>query len=163
MIERKGPRADAPEQARAGFLRGLAGLEHTLEERDDKKARVLFAIIRERGRAVAELVAELLPQAIQQLPWPKSMRWGSGDFRWVRPLQSILCLLDGAVVRFEVAGVAAADTTRGHRFMAPEPFAVRDFADYVVKLRGAKVILDGAERRALIANAAPMSWRRPRA
>ena len=79
------------------------------------------------------------------------MRWGSGDFRWVRPLQSILCLFDGEVVPFEVAGIAAGDATRGHRFMAPEPFAVRDFADYVVKLREAKVILDGAERRAIIA------------
>ena len=61
------------------------------------------------GRAVAELVAELLPQAIGRLPWPKSMRWGDGDFRWVRPLQSVLCLLDGSVVPFELAGVSSGD------------------------------------------------------
>ena len=103
---------------------------------------------------MAELVAELLPQAIGRLPWPKSMRWGGGDFRWVRPLQSMLCLLDGTVVPFELAGVASGDRTRGHRFLAPEPFAVRDFADYVVKLRHARVILDGAERRAIIARRA---------
>jgi glycyl-tRNA synthetase beta chain len=154
VVERKGPRADAPEQARAGFLRGLAGLDHTLEEREEKKSRVLFAVLRERGRAVAELLAELVPQAVHKLPWPKSMRWGTGDFRWVRPLQSILCLFDGHVVPFAVQGIAAGDTTCGHRFMAPEPFAVRDFADYVVKLRAAKVMLDGAERRSLIARAA---------
>ena len=82
------------------------------------------------------------------------MRWGSADFRWVRPLQSILCLFDGKVVPFQVAGISSGDTTRGHRFMAPAPFTVRDFADYVVKLREAKVILDGAERRAMIAQAA---------
>jgi glycyl-tRNA synthetase beta chain len=151
VVERKGPRADAPEQARAGFLRGLAGVEHTLEEREDKKARVLFAVIRERGRDVGELLAELVPQAIQRLPWPKSMRWGSGDFRWVRPLQSVLCLFDGRVVPFEVGGVRSGDATRGYRSMAPEPFPVRDFADYVVRLREAKVILDGAERREIIA------------
>ena len=150
VVERKGPRADAPEQARAGFLRGLAGQDYELEEREDKKARVLFALVRERGRAVADLLAELLPQVIGRLPWPKSMRWGAGDFRWVRPLQSVLCLLDGAIVPFAVGGVAAGELTRGHRFLAPEPFAVRDFADYVVKLRNARVILDGAERRALI-------------
>ncbi|MEK0084823.1 glycine--tRNA ligase subunit beta [Benzoatithermus flavus] len=154
VIERKGPRADAPEQAKAGFLRGLAGLDYTLEEREEKKSRVVFAIVRERGRKVGELLAELVPQAVQRLPWPKSMRWGSGDFRWVRPLHGILCLFDGKVVPFAVGGIESGDTTRGHRFMAPEPFAVRDFADYVVKLREAKVMLDGAERRALIEKAA---------
>jgi glycyl-tRNA synthetase beta chain len=154
VVERKGPRADAPEQARAGFLRGLAGVEHILEEREDKKARVLFAVIRERGRETGELLAELVPQAIQRLPWPKSMRWGSGDFRWVRPLQSVLCLCDGRVVPFEVGGVRSGDATCGHRFMAPEPFAVRDVADYVVRLREAKVILDGAERREIVAREA---------
>jgi glycyl-tRNA synthetase beta chain len=154
VVERKGPRADAPEGARAGFLRGLAGLDYSLEEREEKKSRVVYALVRERGRRVADLLAELLPGAIQRLPWPKSMRWGTGDFRWVRPLQSILCLLDGEVVRFGIAGVEAGAVTCGHRFMAPEPFAVRDFADYVVKLRAAKVILDGAERRALIARGA---------
>ena len=76
---------------------------------------------------------------------------GLGEFRWVRPLQSILCLFDGEVVPFTIGGVKPANATRGHRFMAPEPFAVRDFADYVAKLREAKVMLDGAERRAMIA------------
>jgi glycyl-tRNA synthetase beta chain len=82
------------------------------------------------------------------------MRWGADDFRWVRPLQLILCLFDGNVVPFDVAGIASDNVTRGHRFMAPAPFAVRDFADYVVKLREAKVVLDGAKRRATIARAA---------
>ncbi len=154
VVERKGPRADAPEQARAGFLRGLSGLDYTLEEREDRKAKVVFALVREQGRAVSALLGELLPAVIGRLPWPKSMRWGDGDFRWVRPLQSILCLLDGEIVAFTVGGVTASNRTRGHRFMAPEPFAVRDFADYVVKLRAAKVILDGAERRAIIARRA---------
>jgi glycyl-tRNA synthetase beta chain len=154
VVERKGPRAEAPEVARAGFLRGLAGLDYTLEEREEKKGRSVFALVREHGRRSAELLAELVPEVVQRLTWPKSMRWGSGEFRWVRPLQSILCLLDGEVVRFELAGIEADNLTRGHRFMAPEPLPVRDFADYVVKLRGAKVILDGAERRAMIARAA---------
>lgn len=154
VVERKGPRADAPEQARAGFLRGLAGLDYTLEEREEKKGRLVFALVREHGRTSAELLAQLVPEVVQRLTWPKSMRWGAGEFRWVRPLQSILCLLDGEVVRFELAGIEAGEVTHGHRFMAPEPMPVRDFADYVVKLRGAKVILDGAERRAMIARAA---------
>ncbi|MGD9507919.1 MAG: glycine--tRNA ligase subunit beta [Geminicoccaceae bacterium] len=154
VVERKGPRADAPEQARAGFLRGLAGLDYEIEERQDRKSRVLFALVRETGRATAELLAELVPAVIERVPWPKSMRWGTGEFRWVRPLQSILCLFDGAVVPFTLAGLASGSETRGHRFMAPEPFAVRNFADYVVRLRDAKVVLDGSERRELIARRA---------
>lgn len=153
-VERKGPRADAPEQARAGFLRGLQGLDYKLEEREEKKSRVLFAIVREPGRPAAVLLAEILPQAIHKLPWPKSMRWGAGEFRWVRPLQSILCLLDGQVVPFEVGGIASGRVTRGHRFLAPEAFEVADFAGYVAGLRRAKVMLDGAERREVIARRA---------
>ena len=154
MVERKGPRVDAPEQARAGFLRGLAGVEHTLEEREDKKAKVLFAIIREHGRPLIEPLAELVPQAIQRLPWPKSMRWGSARL----PLGATAAV-DTMPVRWQGravpgAGISSGDATRGHRFLAPAPFTVRDFAEYVVKLREAKVILDGAERRAMIAQAA---------
>jgi glycyl-tRNA synthetase beta chain len=154
VVERKGPRADAPEQARAGFLRGLTGLDHTIEEREDRKSRVLFALVRESGRATTDLLAELIPAVVERVPWPKSMRWGSGEFRWVRPLQSVLCVFDGAVVPFALAGIASGSETRGHRFMAPASVTVRDFADYVVRLREAKVILDGAERRALIARRA---------
>ena len=106
------------------------------------------------ARATINFLQDELPKLIANLAWPKSMRWGSGDFRWVRPLQSILCLLDGEVVRFAVAGIEPGDHTRGHRFLGPKPFAVRDFADYVVKLRAANVVLDGAERRALIARGA---------
>ena len=107
MVERKGPRVG---RAGAGARRlpaRPADLDYTLEEREDQKARVLFALVREQGRPVSELLAELLPAVITRLPWPKSMRWGDGDFRWVRPLQSILCLLDGAVVRFDVGGIAS--------------------------------------------------------
>lgn len=154
VVERKGPRADAPEAARAGFLRGLEGLEYTLEEREEKKGRLIFASVRERGRSGAELLAELVPQAIHRLPWPKSMRWGEGEFRWVRPLHSILCLFDGEVVRFTVGGIDSGNVTRGHRFMAPEPFPVRDFADYVGRLREGKVVLDGVERCQIIAQGA---------
>ena len=82
------------------------------------------------------------------------MRWGSGRLRWVRPLHSILCLFDGKVVDFEIAGIKSGKKTRGHRFMAPEPFAVKNFADYVEKLREAKVVLDGDERARIILDGA---------
>ena len=122
VVERKGPRA-MRRQARAEASCVARGLDYALEERDDKKARVLFALVRERGRPVAELLAELLPQAIAALPGRSRCAGAIGEFRWVRPLQSILCLLDGAWCRSRSAGrVGRPD--RGHRFMAPEPFAV---------------------------------------
>jgi glycyl-tRNA synthetase beta chain len=82
------------------------------------------------------------------------MRWGAGKLRWVRPLHAILCQLDGKVVPFEVDGIRSGKETRGHRFMAPKPFAVKGFADYVRKLRAAKVVLDGEERAKLILDGA---------
>ncbi len=148
--ERKGPRADAPAQAIEGFLRSTGLTREQLEERADKKGAVLFAVIEKPGRKAPEIVAEVLDATIRNFPWPKSMRWGAGSLRWVRPLHSILCLLSdeaGAeVVPLTVDGIAAGNVTRGHRFLAPEPFAVSGFEDYAAKLKRARVILDAEER-----------------
>jgi glycyl-tRNA synthetase beta chain len=146
-IERRGPRADAPQAARDGFLKSLPEEAYTLEERDEKKGKAVFAVFTQPGRATAEVIAELIPDALTRFPWPKSMRWGGGETRWVRPLQSILCLLDGRVVPFRFGAVEGGDVTAGHRFMAPAAFTVSGFADYTAKLLAAKVVLDPAERR----------------
>ncbi|RNF33747.1 glycine--tRNA ligase subunit beta [Paracoccus methylarcula] len=152
--ERKGPRVDAPEKALEGFLRGAGLTRDQLEKRDDKKGQVWFATIEKPGRPAAVIVAEVLETAIRSFPWPKSMRWGGGSLRWVRPLHSILCILTDetgtSVVPLTVEGIAAGDTTRGHRFMSPEPFAVTGFEDYAAKLRRARVMLDHDEREAAI-------------
>ena len=156
--ERKGPRADAPEKALEGFLRSTGLTKDQLELRDEKKGQVYFAVIERPGRPAAEIVAEVLDRTIRDFPWPKSMRWGSGTLRWVRPLHSILCILSheaGAeVVPLEVDGIVSGDTTRGHRFMAPDAFSVTNFEDYAAKLRRAKVMLDTGEREAAIAQEA---------
>lgn len=149
--EKKGPRVDAPEAAIKGFLKsaGLASIAQA-ERREDKKGAYYMALIEKRGRATEEVVAGIVPEIVRSFPWPKSMRWGSGRLRWVRPLHSILCLFDGKIVPFEIDGIESGKETRGHRFMAPEPFNVKGFADYREKLRKAKVILDGEERARLI-------------
>ncbi len=148
--ERKGPRTDAPEKALEGFLRSTGLTKDQLEARDDKKGQVWFAVIDKPGRPAAEIVAEVLEAAIRHFPWPKSMRWGDGNLRWVRPLHSILCILSdesGAnVVPMEIEGLAAGDRTEGHRFMAPGPIQVTSFADYDAKLKQAYVILSAEER-----------------
>ncbi len=153
--ERKGPRVGAPEQALAGFLKsaGLSSIDQA-EIREDKKGSFYVALIEKPGRAAADVIAEIVPEIVKNFPWPKSMRWGSGRLRWVRPLHSILCLLDGKVVDFEIEGIKSGKETKGHRFMAPKSFAVKSFKDYAAKLKDAFVILDGDERATLILNAA---------
>ncbi len=153
--ERKGPRLDAPEPAIEGFLKsaGLGSVDQA-ERRDDKKGNFYVALLERPGRPTAEVVAGIVPEIVRGFPWSKSMRWGEGRLRWVRPLHSILCLLDGKVVDFEIDGLRSGKETRGHRFMAPEPFAVKSFKDYAEKLREAKVILDSAERASIILESA---------
>ena len=148
--ERKGPRVDAPEAAIEGFLRGAGVSRDALETREDKKGEIYVARITHQGRDAADIIAELVPSVIRNFQWPKSMRWGAGSLRWVRPLHSILCLLTdeagAGVVPFEVDDIVAGDKTRGHRFMAPDAFAVSSFEDYEAKLKRAHVILRADER-----------------
>jgi glycyl-tRNA synthetase beta chain len=149
--EKKGPRVGAPDAAVQGFLKsaGLKSLQQA-EVRADKKGDFYVALIERPGRATPEVVAEIVPGIVRNFPWPKSMRWGSGKLRWVRPLHSILCLFAGKVVPFEIEGIKSGKETRGHRFLAPQPFSVKSFKDYEEKLRAAYVVLDPREREASI-------------
>lgn len=154
--ERKGPRVGAPEQALAGFLKaaGLASIKDAEIAKDDKKGDYYVARLEKPGRAAKEIIAEVVPAVAAKFPWPKSMRWGTGKTTWVRPLHSIVCLLDGKVMPFEIEGVEAGDTTRGHRFHGNEPFAVKGALDYAERLETHKVILDAKARAALISDQA---------
>ena len=154
--ERKGPRVGAPDKAIEGFL-GAAGLDSLdqCEKRDmGKGGEIWFAVSERQGVATTQALADLLGTVLADLPWPKSMRWGATGFRWVRPLHSVLALFDGKAIDFAVdlqgGSVPAGARTSGHRFLAPDAFAVSSFADYRVKLRDAKVLIDPAERRAII-------------
>ena len=159
--EKKGPRVGAPEQAVQGFLKG-AGLKSVGEAqivKDEKKGDYYVAKIEKPGRPAPEIVAEVLRETILGFPWPKTMRFNrrlenGTELRWIRPLHVILLTLDGKVVPFEIAGIKAGNTTRGHRFHGNEPFKVSDFADYAKALKSHKVILDGEARSALISEAA---------
>ncbi|MEM8574433.1 MAG: glycine--tRNA ligase subunit beta [Pseudomonadota bacterium] len=153
--ERKGPRVGAPDKAIQGFLKsaGLGSVDEA-QTREEKKGSYYVAVIEKTGRPSADVIAEIVPEIVKTFPWPKSMRWGAGKLRWVRPLHSILCLFGGKVVDFEIDGIKSGEHTRGHRFMAPKEFAVTDFADYEAKLRKAYVILDSDLRAAKILDAA---------
>ncbi|WP_321831797.1 glycine--tRNA ligase subunit beta [Thalassovita sp.] len=149
--ERKGPKVGAPEKAIEGFLRGAGLTMDQLEERDTPKGAVYFATIEKPGRPAAAIIAEALEGAIRNFPWPKSMRWGAGSLRWVRPLHSILCILtneagEAEVVDLDIDGITSGNTTEGHRFMGEGRFAVTSFEDYSLKLKRNHVVLDPAER-----------------
>ncbi len=149
--ERKGPRVGAPDAAIQGFLRstGVDRVEE-LEIRPDKKSNFYVAEIEKKGSPAADVVAGIVPEIVHAFPWPKSMRWGDGRLRWVRPLHSVLCLFDGKLVPFAVDGIESGTATRGHQFMAPKPFNVKGFDDYAAKLRQAYVVLDANERMVTI-------------
>ncbi|MFN9009875.1 MAG: glycine--tRNA ligase subunit beta [Hyphomonadaceae bacterium] len=150
--ERKGPKVDAPAQAIEGFLRG-AGLTDIGQARvvsDPKKGDFYVADLVKPGRATPDALAEIVPDIIRNFPWPKSMRWGEGTLRWVRPLHRILAVFDGEIVLFDVDGIAASNISEGHRFHGTGTFEVKDFEDYEAKLSAAHVVLDRDQRKAQI-------------
>ena len=152
--ERKGPKVGAPDKAVEGFLRGagLTSIDQAEIQSDPKKGEFYVARIETPGRSAADIIAEAVPAIIRSFSWPKSMRWGSGDLRWVRPLHRILCVLDGAVVPFSVEGIESANQTEGHRVHGRGPFTVTGLADYHGQLEGpGHVRLARADRKQAIA------------
>ena len=148
--ERKGPRVGAPDKALEGFLKSVGLTKDQLQTQSDKKGEFYVAVTEQKGRPTADVIADIMPQIIREFHWPKSMRWGAGSLRWVRPLHSILCVFDGAVVPFDVDGITSGNTTQGHRFMGPRQFEVSNFADYEARLRDAHVMLDADDRAQII-------------
>ncbi|MDP3160913.1 MAG: glycine--tRNA ligase subunit beta [Reyranella sp.] len=149
--ERKGPRIGAPDAAVDGFLRSTGLARDQLVEREG----VYFASIERRGRPTAEIIAVMVDEIVRDFPWPKSMTWGVGTLRWVRPLKRIACLFDGEVVAFDIDGIASGALSEGHRFMGPaQPFTVRDFDSYADGLQRHFVVLDPEERKERIMDGA---------
>ncbi|MEQ8354367.1 MAG: glycine--tRNA ligase subunit beta [Kiloniellaceae bacterium] len=159
--EKKGPKYGAPAKAIQGFMKanGIKSLDREAELRSTDKGDFYFIIKPVAGRATAQVLPEILSEIFTALPWPKSMRWAADSQRWVRPLHGIVAVFDGKTLAGGLtmgAGreIRFGNTTQGHRFLAPEVFEVADFADYRTRLRAAKVILDPAERRQVIADQA---------
>jgi glycyl-tRNA synthetase beta chain len=149
--ELKGPRTDAPPAALEGFLKKTGLTKDQLKTQTTPKGDVYMAVIERKGRETPHVLAEIIPDVMAKLPWPKSMRWKPGlAVRWVRPLHSILCTFDGELVPFSFAGVSSGLHTRGHRFLSEGKIEAKRFEDYERKLRAAHVILDAEERVAII-------------
>ena len=153
--ERKGPRANAPDAALAGFLRSTGLTRDQLTERDG----VLFAVIAKPGRPTADVLSDAIPAIIRAFPWPKSMRWGDASIsteslRWVRPLQGIVALFGEQIVDCEIDGIRSGAMTLGHRFHHAGPITIGSADDYVEKLRICHVIVHHSEYKKLIEDGA---------
>jgi glycyl-tRNA synthetase beta chain len=149
--DRKGPRVGSPDQAIEGFLRSTGLTRDQLVERDG----VYYAHLHKAGRPTPEIVAEMVEAIVRGFPWPKSMTWGYGTLRWVRPLKRILCVFDREIVPFAIDGIESGDVSEGHRFMGSGlPFQARDFDAYQDGLTRHFVVLDSEERKERIMDAA---------
>jgi glycyl-tRNA synthetase beta chain len=155
--ERKGPRVDAPAKALEGFLKavGLSSLEEAQIGHDPKKGDYYHVTLHKKGQDTAVLLKTIIEDVLHHFAWPKAMRWGSGRFKWVRPLHSILCTFgpeteEPEILPVTIEHITASNITAGHRFMAPEPLSVRRLDDYVQSLQRADVVLDSARRRDMI-------------
>ncbi len=138
-----------PTKAALGFAKSQGVAVEDLEQHDTDKGPRLGVSKTIPGRPARQVLAELLPKLVAEIPFPKTMRWGSQSFRFARPIHWFLAVLDGEVIPFELAGIESGKHTRGHRFMAPAEIEVLSPAEYVDKLKDAHVLVDRQERRAL--------------
>jgi glycyl-tRNA synthetase beta chain len=112
------------------------------------------------GKPTRDILSEVMPELIASIPWPKSMRWGSGAFSFVRPIHWVVALYSGEVIPFAVAGVTSGNKTRGHRFMAPQAAEVDGLEDYTQKIKELFVIVDQNERKGEIEKTAKSAVRK---
>ncbi|MGB3625404.1 MAG: glycine--tRNA ligase subunit beta [Henriciella sp.] len=150
--ERKGPKVGAPDKAVEGFLRGagLSSIDEAEVRSDPKKGDFYVAVREIPGRPLSDILAELVPQIIRGFHWPKSMRWGRGELRWVRPLQRIVCVFNGKTVEFEVDGLKSGNETEGHRVHGRGPFTVSSLDEYRTKLEMEGSVVPAREDRRLL-------------
>lgn len=148
--ERKGPSIDAPPAAIEGFLKSAGVKKEDCIVKETPKGSFLFLNKVHPGKPTQAILADTSLGILEDFRWPKSMRWGSLNITWVRPIRGLLCIFNGKIIPFTYANIDSSDETRGHRFLSPVPFKVQSFKEYKEKLRAHHVILDWHERRALI-------------
>lgn len=152
--EKKGPKTSAPKEAVAGFCKANNLTEQDLTIRPTDKGEFFFAVIDQKGEKTSEILKKIILEILNKFAWSKSMRWGEGKTKWIRPLHAIVCLLGEEVIDLEFAGIKSGNYTFGHRFLAPDRFTVKNSANYQSQLAAQFVILDKEERQKIILNQA---------
>ncbi|MBW1765937.1 MAG: glycine--tRNA ligase subunit beta [Deltaproteobacteria bacterium] len=140
-----------PTKAASGFAKRHGVSVDELGCLETPKGEYIYVKHKIPGRPTIEVLSEVLSKLIADIPWPKSMRWGSGGFSFVRPIHWILALFNGEVIPFELAGVRSGNKTRGHRFMAPRIMEIEDLQDYFQKMKESSVCIDQKEREKEVA------------
>lgn len=136
-----------PTKTALGFAKSRGVSLDELQVVTTKKGEYLMVLKEKKGEETEKLLAELLPEIVRELPFPKSMRWGVGRTAFARPIQWFLVVYGDKVIPFHIDGIASADTTKGHRFMAPDSVRVKGFDHYLQVLQKAHVMADPEERR----------------
>lgn len=139
-----------PTKAALGFAKGQGLAVEELQVLNTEKGEYICARKEEKGEETIHLLPFILPRLISSISFPKSMRWMDLENSFARPIHWILCLFDGNVVPFQVGNVSSANLSRGHRFMAPGSFQVKDLSEYLRRLKNSFVIVNPEERREFI-------------
>src|SRR3954449_8509315 len=139
-----------PTQALNGFLKkNNAAISDVIAGGDYIRVRRTI-----KGRAAGEILQERVPQIVESLRWPKMMRWGNGEHSYIRPIHSVVSVLDGEHLPLTIFGIASGTETRGHRTLAPQPIEVLSYNEYVTKLELARVVIAADRRRHVMAERA---------
>jgi len=149
-IEKRGPRIDAKKIAVIGFAKSFGVSENDLIIQETPKGEFYFYKYKKHGEDGKNIIKEAIKTVILKFPWSKSMRWGKGDLRWIRPLHSILCLFEKEVIDFNIDGINSGNFTFGHRFVSPDKIIVNNKNDYINKLKNANVLVNSEERSKII-------------
>ncbi len=142
-----------PTKAAEGFAKSQGVDVEELQVVATPKGEYVMAVTEKKGQPTSALLCDLLPELIEEIPFPKSMRWGSGRVHFARPIQWLLALYDGRPIPFQLDTLTSGDMTTGHRFMGTGFFKVQSFAQYSSALREAHVLVDPQQRRAEVVRA----------
>ena len=151
-VEKLGPRVDAPKIAIDGFLRscGAKSTKDCAIINDKKGDRYQFTQ-KTPSKFAPEILPVIITEIITKFPWPKSMRWGNGSLRWVRPLRNILALIFDKTkiipVDFDIDDISSNNYTYGHRFLKNNQISIKSINNYLEELHKNYVMLDVDDRK----------------
>jgi glycyl-tRNA synthetase beta chain len=139
-----------PTKAAEIFARSNGVDISSLQKKEKGKGLYVVAFVKEITKKTTDILPDILPRIIYSISFPKSMRWGDSNLRFARPIHWILSIYNNKKIDFEIDGINSSNTTRGHRFLSPASFEIKDVKNYIVNLRNNFVIVDPEERKKII-------------
>ena len=149
-VNKRGPRVDANEMAINGFAKGLGVAVKELSKIETDKGNFYFYRNTKKGITASVIIEESIKNIILNFPWKKSMRWGTNNLKWIRPLHKIVCVFDEKPIIFNIENIYSGNKTYGHRFVSPKEIIVKNKKEYVQLLLDSNVIVDPIVRQETI-------------